>query len=117
MSDPAIASQVSTASTSRPRSAATLVPSNTVTTKAGVTVRARIDPALAVADVIRQLVLSLKLPEPPAEFALRDDAEELVTDENMRRKIINKVPLKCVHRSEARLQVLTGLPGLSAHLL
>ncbi|KAL5492185.1 hypothetical protein ACEPAI_3632 [Sanghuangporus weigelae] len=74
----------------------TLVPTNTVTTKDGTVVRARIDPTLAVDDVIRQLCLNLKIQDPPVLYALRDDADELVTDDNLRKKIKGKVNLKLV---------------------
>lgn len=75
-----------------------LVATNTVTTKDGLTVRARIDPTLSVTDVIKQLCLNLKIPGNPLLFALRDTAEgeELVTDENLRKKIRDKAPLKLV---------------------
>lgn len=73
-----------------------LVATNTVTTKDGTTVRARIDPSLAVDDVIRQLCVNLKIQEPPVMFALRDDVDELVTDDNLRRKIKDRVGLKSV---------------------
>ena len=72
------------------------MPTNTVTTKDGTVVRARIDPTLAVDDVIRQLCLNLKIQDPPVLYALRDDADELVTDDNLRKKIKGKVNLKCV---------------------
>ncbi|EUC59803.1 engulfment and cell motility-like protein [Rhizoctonia solani AG-3 Rhs1AP] len=78
----------------RPRSV--LVPTNLVSTKDGVTVRARIDPTLPVTDVIRQLCISLKIQEPPLLFALRDDRDELVTDDNLRRMIRDKANLKLV---------------------
>ena len=71
-----------------------LVPTNSVTTKDGSVVRARIDPTLAVDDVIRQLCLNLKIQDPPVLYALRDDADELVTDDNLRKKIKGKVNLK-----------------------
>ena len=71
-----------------------LVPTNTVTTKDGTVVRARIDPTLAVDDVIRQLCLNLKIQDPPVLYALRDDADELVTDDNLRKKIKAKMNLK-----------------------
>ncbi len=71
-----------------------LVPTNNVTTKDGITVRTRIEPSLAVEDVIRQLCISLKLKDPPAVYALRDDNDELITDENLRKKIKGKVNLK-----------------------
>ena len=73
-----------------------LVPTNTVTTKDGQTVRARIEPSLAVDDVIRQLCVNLKIQEPPVMFALRDENDELVTDDNLRRKIKDRVKLKWV---------------------
>ena len=43
---------------------------DTITTKDGTTVRARIDPSLAVDNVIRQLCFSLRIQEPPAKLAL-----------------------------------------------
>ncbi|KAH8116469.1 ELMO/CED-12 family-domain-containing protein [Phellopilus nigrolimitatus] len=73
-----------------------LVPTNSVATKDGAVVRARIDPTLAVDDVIRQLCLNLKIQDPPVLYALRDDADELVTDDNLRKKIKGKVNLKLV---------------------
>ncbi|KAI0741714.1 ELMO/CED-12 family-domain-containing protein [Daedaleopsis nitida] len=74
-----------------------LVPTNNVTTKDGITVRTRIEPSLAVEDVIRQLCISLKLKDPPAVYALRDDNDELVTNDNLRKKIKAKVNLKLVN--------------------
>ena len=74
----------------------TLVPTNTVLTPEGHQVRARIDPTLTVADVVKQLVLNLKLDEPPTNFALRSDVDELVTNDNMRKMIKGKANLKCV---------------------
>ena len=71
-----------------------LVPTNNVTTKEGMTVRTRIEPSLAVEDVIRQLCISLKLKDPPAVYALRDENDELVTNDNLRKKIKGKVNLK-----------------------
>ncbi|KAH7890792.1 ELMO/CED-12 family-domain-containing protein [Phlebopus sp. FC_14] len=83
---------------SRPKSSAAVVPTNNVTTKEGVTVRARIDPTLTVEDVVRQLCLNLKITEPSTNFALRDrDTDELVSNENLRKKIKNKVHLKLVN--------------------
>jgi len=73
-----------------------LIPTNNVTTKDGVTVRARIDPTLTVEDVIRQLCINLKLKDPPGNYALRDDTDELITTDNLRKKIKSKVPLKYV---------------------
>jgi len=73
-----------------------LVPTNNVTTKDGVTVRARIDPTLKVEDVIQQLCNKLKVQEAPIHFALRDETDDLVTNENLRKKIKTKVPLKFV---------------------
>lgn len=73
-----------------------VVPTNHVTTKDGVTVRARIDPTLVVEDVIRQLCLNLKLKDPPAMFSLRDDDDTLVTTENLNKMIKSRANLKCV---------------------
>lgn len=73
-----------------------VVPTNHVTTKDGVTVRARIDPTLNVEDVIRQLCLNLKLKDPPAMFSLRDEEDTLVTTENLNKMIKSRANLKCV---------------------
>jgi hypothetical protein len=62
---------------------------NTVTFE-GVTIKALIDTSLRVSDVIRQLCANahLGVQEPPALFALRDEEdEELIDDDNMARKI------------------------------
>jgi len=72
-----------------------LIPTNSVTTKDGGTVRARIDPTLSVADVVKQLCINLKIKEPSSNFALRDEADELVTNDNLRKKIKAKANLKC----------------------
>lgn len=61
------------------------------------TVRARIDPTLSVADVIKQLCLNLKIQESSTNFALRDEGDQLVTNENLRKMIKAKSNLKCVH--------------------
>jgi engulfment/cell motility protein 1 len=45
---------------------------------------------------MKQLCVSLKIKEPPSHFALRDEADELVTNDNLRKKIKNKVNLKYV---------------------
>jgi engulfment/cell motility protein 1 len=80
----------------RPRSTG-LIPTNNVTTKEGVTVRTRIDPTLTVDDVVRQLCVNLKVTEPSSNFALRDkDTDELIVNENLRKKIKNKANLKYV---------------------
>lgn len=81
------------------RSAA-LVPTNNVTTLDGLNVRARIDPALTVDDVVKQLCINLKIKESPANFALRDETDELVTNDNLRKKIRGKVNLKYVSFSQ-----------------
>ena len=78
----------------QPRAA--LVPTNTVTTGDGLTVRTRIDPTLTVEDVVKQLCVNLKIKDPSSHFALRDETDELVTNDNLRRKIKNKVNLKWV---------------------
>jgi engulfment/cell motility protein 1 len=77
-----------------PQSRSQLVPTNTVSTSDGITVRARIDPTLTVDDVIRQLCVNLKIKEPSSHFALRDDSDDLVTNENLRKKIRAKVHLR-----------------------
>ncbi|KAF5383550.1 hypothetical protein D9615_003536 [Tricholomella constricta] len=74
-----------------------LVPTNNVTTSEGLTVRARIDPTLTVDDVVKQLCINLKIKELPANFALRDETDELVTNDNLRKKIKGKVNLKLVN--------------------
>ncbi|KAF9218953.1 hypothetical protein BS17DRAFT_718897 [Gyrodon lividus] len=90
----------STANGTRPKSSTGLVPTNNVTTKEGQTVRARIDPTLTVDDVVRQLCVNLKVTEPSTHFALRDrDTDELVTNDNLRKKIKNKAHLRLVNAS------------------
>jgi engulfment/cell motility protein 1 len=71
-----------------------LLPTNTVNTNDGVTVRARIDPTLTVEDVVRQLCINLKIRDSPAQYALRDENGELVTNDNLRKKIKAKQTLK-----------------------
>lgn len=70
-----------------------LIPTNSVTTKDGV-VKVRIDPTLMVVDVVKQLVANLQIKQPPSDFALRDEDDELVTNENLRRMIKTKAKLK-----------------------
>ncbi|TFY79819.1 hypothetical protein EWM64_g4192 [Hericium alpestre] len=74
-----------------------LIPTNSVTTKEGLTVRARIDPTLSVSDVVKQLCLNLKVKGSPADYALRDEMDELVTNDNLRKKIKAKSNLKLVN--------------------
>lgn len=76
------------------RKSVALVPTNNVTTKDGVTVRVRIDVTLTVDEVIRQLVINLKLKENASYYALRNEADELVTDDNLRKNIKAKANLK-----------------------
>lgn len=71
----------------------TLIPTNSVTTKDGV-VKVRIDPTLMVVDVVKQLVANLQIKQSPADFALRDEDDELVTNENLRKMIKSKAKLK-----------------------
>lgn len=63
----------------------------------GVTVKARIDPTLTVDDVVRQLCINLKISDPHGNFALREETDELVTNDNMRKKIKSKANLKLVN--------------------
>jgi engulfment and cell motility protein 1 len=72
-----------------------LIPTNSVATKDGL-VKVRIDPTLMVTDVVKQLVANLQIEQPPSEFALRDEDDELVTNENLRRMIKSKAKLKYV---------------------
>ncbi|KAH9990570.1 hypothetical protein BJV77DRAFT_1060945 [Russula vinacea] len=74
-----------------------------VTTKDGV-VKVRIDPTLMVADVVKQLVANLQIKQPPSNFALRDDDDELVTNENLRRMIRSKAKLKLVNSAAVEAQ-------------
>ncbi|KAJ3805529.1 ELMO/CED-12 family-domain-containing protein [Lentinula lateritia] len=74
-----------------------LVPTNNVTTGEGITVRARIDPTLTVADVVRQLCVNLKIKGMPSDYALRDENHELVTNDNLRKKIKARLDLKLVN--------------------
>ena len=82
-----------------------LTPTNTVTTKEGLTVRARIEPTLPVDDVVRLLCINLKIKDPPGMFALRDENDELVTNDNLRKKIIGKVNLKYFFLVEASIGI------------
>ncbi|KAF8461471.1 ELMO/CED-12 family-domain-containing protein [Russula ochroleuca] len=84
-------------------SSKTLIPTNSVTTKDGV-VKVRIDPTLMVADVVKQLVANLQIKQPPSNFALRDDDDELVTNENLRRMIRSKAKLKLVNSAAVEAQ-------------
>jgi hypothetical protein len=77
-------------------SSKTLIPTNSVTTKDGGIVKVRIDPTLMVADVVKQLVANLQIKQPPSNFALRGDDDELVTNENLRKMIRSKAKLKYV---------------------
>ena len=98
----------SSANGHRPKSVA-LVPTNNVTTKEGVTVRARIDPTLTVDDVVKQLCLNLKIQDPPGMFALRDEMDDLVTNDNLRKKIKTKLNLKFVCHDPSIARYLTLL--------
>lgn len=57
----------------------------------------RIEATLTVEDVVRQLCLSVKIRDPPSMYALRDENDELVTNENLKKKIKQKVNLKLVN--------------------
>ncbi|KAH9013264.1 ELMO/CED-12 family-domain-containing protein [Lactarius pseudohatsudake] len=94
----------------RPRAAATngtstktLVPTNSVTTKDGV-VKVRIDPTLMVVDVVKQLVANLQIKQASSDFALRDEDDELVTNENLRKMIKSKAKLKLVNSAAVEAQ-------------
>jgi engulfment and cell motility protein 1 len=68
---------------------------NNVTLKDGTVVRVRIsDATLTVEDVVRQLCISVKIKDPPTMYALRDENDELVTNDNLKKKIKAKVNLK-----------------------
>ncbi|KAI0299316.1 ELMO/CED-12 family-domain-containing protein [Russula brevipes] len=84
-------------------SSKTLIPTNSVTTKDGV-VKVRIDPTLMVADVVKQLVANLQIKQPHSDFALRDDDDELVTNENLKRMIKSKAKLKLVNSAAVEAQ-------------
>ncbi|KAF4610887.1 hypothetical protein D9613_007022 [Agrocybe pediades] len=96
-SSTAVRSPTGTSNGNGTQSKSALVPTNNVTTGDGLTVRTRIDPTLTVDDVMKQLCLNLKIKESPSNFALRDDLDELVTNDNLRKKIRNKVNLKLVN--------------------
>ncbi|KAJ3919691.1 ELMO/CED-12 family-domain-containing protein [Lentinula edodes] len=87
----------STPPTSGSQAKSGLVPTNNVTTSEGITVRARIDPTLTVADVVRQLCVNLKIKGIPSDYALRDENHELVTNDNLRKKIKARLDLKLVN--------------------
>ncbi|KAI0272362.1 hypothetical protein BC834DRAFT_966403 [Gloeopeniophorella convolvens] len=86
------------ASSSKP-----LIPTNSVTTKDGV-VKVRIDPTLMVSDVVKQLVANLQLKQPASDFALRDEDDELVTNENLRKMIKSKAKLKLANSGAVEAQ-------------
>ena len=44
--------------------------------------------------MVKQLCVNLQMKRPASDFALRDEHDELVTDENLRKKIKGKVNLK-----------------------
>ena len=48
----------------------------------------------AVADVVRQLCMNLEITQPSALFALRDEQDQLVTDDNLRKHIQDRSSLK-----------------------
>ncbi|KAF8916264.1 ELMO/CED-12 family-domain-containing protein [Mucidula mucida] len=83
-----------------------LIPTNSVTA-GDVTVRARIDPTLTVADVVKQLCVNLKIKGPPVDYALRDETDELVTNDNLRKKIKTKVNLKLVNAPAREAREIT----------
>ncbi|KAH9975737.1 ELMO/CED-12 family-domain-containing protein [Lactifluus volemus] len=89
--------------TSNGTSSKPAIPTNSVTTKDGV-VKVRIDPTLMVADVVKQLVANLQITQPSSDFALRDDDDELVTNENLRRMIKAKAKLKLVNSPAVEAQ-------------
>jgi len=88
-------------------SSKSLIPTNSVTTKDGGVVKVRIDPTLMVADVVKQLVANLQIKQPPSNFALRDDDDELVTNENLRKMI----------RSKAKLKYVVNIPELDPYFI
>jgi hypothetical protein len=107
---------------SRPRgapngsSSKVLIPTNSVTTKDGGIVKVRIDPTLMVADVVKQLVANLQIKQPPSNFALRDDDDELVTNENLRKMIRSKAKLKYVVNIQNSTRASFPLPSGSSIL-
>ncbi|EJD43836.1 hypothetical protein AURDEDRAFT_104563 [Auricularia subglabra TFB-10046 SS5] len=84
--------------TARPKSG--LVPTNTIVTKDGQQIRAKIDATLSVSHVIRTLCINLNIPEPPKLYALRDENDVLVTNDNLRKMIKTKAKLKLVSAPE-----------------
>ncbi|KZV79404.1 hypothetical protein EXIGLDRAFT_707149 [Exidia glandulosa HHB12029] len=80
--------------TTRPKSG--LVPTNTIVTKDGQQIRAKIDATLSVSHVIRTLCINLSIPDPPKLYALRDENDVLVTNDNLRKMIKTKAKLKYV---------------------
>ncbi|KAI0316748.1 ELMO/CED-12 family-domain-containing protein [Amylostereum chailletii] len=89
-------------------SGAGLVPTNTVQTKDGGIVKARIDPSLSVSDVVKQLCVNLQMKAPPSDFALRDEMDELVTNDNLRKKIKTKAKLKLVNSPTVEAVEIAG---------
>ncbi|KAF8311367.1 hypothetical protein DL93DRAFT_2149672 [Clavulina sp. PMI_390] len=86
------------------RSRGGVVPTNSVTTLEGKKVKARIDPTLPVSEVVHQLCINLEVQQSHVLFALRDEQDQLVTDENLRKHIQDRTPLKLVRSpaSDAR---------------
>ncbi|KZV74521.1 hypothetical protein PENSPDRAFT_674197 [Peniophora sp. CONT] len=81
-----------------------IVPTNSVSTGNGSNIKARIDPSLTVAEVVKQLCVNLQMKRPASDFALRDEQDELVTDQNLRRKIKTKARLKLVNAPHVEAQ-------------
>lgn len=78
-----------------------IVPTNYITTKEDAILRTRINPTLTVDEVIRQLCVNLNVRDPHNTFSLRDEADKLVTNKNLKKKIKDKSNLKCVPTLEA----------------
>lgn len=73
---------------------------NNVYNLQGVPVSARIDPNLTADDIVKQLCVKyyqhFNVSGPPSDYALRDESGELVTNENLREKILRRVDLRSV---------------------
>ncbi|KAH7101549.1 ELMO/CED-12 family-domain-containing protein [Auriculariales sp. MPI-PUGE-AT-0066] len=69
---------VTTGRTARPKSG--LVPTNTIVTKEGQQIRAKIDHTLSVNHVIRTLCANLNMPDAYSQYALRDENDVLAAE-------------------------------------
>jgi engulfment/cell motility protein 1 len=58
------------------------------------TLKCRIDPTLPVNEAVKLLALNFKSSEPFSTLALRNERDELITDDNLAAAVKEKVKLK-----------------------